>query len=56
MPNWPAMLLAPLIALANTGVAYALTSSSCAQQDTSTLHVLTIRSLLACLLVTFGRC
>jgi lysylphosphatidylglycerol synthetase-like protein (DUF2156 family) len=54
MPNWPAMLLAPSIALANAGVAYALTSPSCADQDTSTLHVLTICSLLACLLVTFG--
>jgi hypothetical protein len=54
MPNWPALLLAPSIALANTGVAYALVSPSCAGQDTSTLHVLSICSLLACLLVSFG--
>jgi drug/metabolite transporter (DMT)-like permease len=54
MPNWPALLLAPSIAFAHTGVAYALTSPSCAGQDTSTLHVLSICSLLACLLASFG--
>ncbi|MBD8530724.1 MULTISPECIES: hypothetical protein [unclassified Massilia] len=54
MPNWPALLLAPAIALANAGIAYALVAPSCARQDVSTLHTLTIISLLACLLVTAG--
>lgn len=54
MPNWPALLLAPSIALANAGTAYALVSPSCSHQENSTLHVLSICSLLACLLVTWG--
>lgn len=54
MPNWPALLLAPSIALANAGIAYAIVSPSCSQQENSTLHVLSICSLLACLLVTWG--
>ena len=54
MPNWPALVLAPSVALANTAIAYALVSPSCAQQDVTTLHLVTIASLLACALFTFG--
>jgi Na+/H+ antiporter NhaA len=54
MPNWPALLLAPLIAFANAGVAYALVSPGCARQDVTTLHLVCIVSLLVCVLVTFG--
>jgi hypothetical protein len=54
MPNWPALLLAPSIALANAGIAYALASPSCAHQEVATLHLLSVFSLLACLVVTFG--
>ena len=54
MPNWPALLLAPSIALGNAAVAYALVTPSCARQDVTTLHLMSIASLLACLLFSFG--
>jgi hypothetical protein len=52
MPNWPALLVAPLIAFANTAIAYALVSPSCSRQQVVDLHLLTIVSLLACFVVT----
>ncbi|MDB5961253.1 MAG: hypothetical protein JWP59_2547 [Massilia sp.] len=52
MPNWPALLLTPSIALANASVAYALVTPACASQSTSTLHALCAASLVACVVVT----
>jgi hypothetical protein len=52
MPNWPALLMTPSIALANASIAYALVTPACAKQSTLTLHLLCGASLLACLLLT----
>jgi len=53
MPNWPALLVAPSIALANAALAYALVPPSCASQHTAVLHALSACSLLACLALTY---
>jgi hypothetical protein len=52
MPNWPALLVAPLIAFTNGAIAYALVSPSCSHQEVVNLHLLSIASLLACFVVT----
>jgi hypothetical protein len=52
MPNWPALLVAPLIAFTNVAIAYALVSPSCSRQQLTDLHLLTIVSLLVCFVVT----
>ena len=52
MPNWPALLLTPSIALANAAVGYALVTPACAGQSILSLHLLCAASLLACLLLT----
>lgn len=52
MPNWPALLVAPLIAFTNGAIAYALVSPSCSRQEVVDLHLLSIASLLACFVVT----
>jgi len=49
MPNWPALVVAPLIAFANVAIAYALVSPSCSRQQVVDLHLLCIASLLACI-------
>ena len=38
MLSWPALLLAPLVALAQQSIAYALVTPACAQQSRSVLH------------------
>jgi hypothetical protein len=52
MPNWPALLMTPSIALANASIAYALVTPACASQSTATLHALCAVSLLACAILT----
>jgi hypothetical protein len=52
MPNWPALLVAPLIAFTNGAIAYALVSPSCSRQEVVDLHLLSIASLLACFVAT----
>ena len=52
MPNWPALLVAPLVAFTNAAIAYALVSPSCSRQELVDLHLLSIVSLLACFVVT----
>ncbi|MDB5933049.1 MAG: hypothetical protein JWQ01_393 [Massilia sp.] len=53
MPNWPALLLAPSVALANASVAYALVTPSCSRQQTIVLHMVALASLLLCLAMTW---
>jgi hypothetical protein len=49
---WPALLLAPLLALGHLSLAYALVTPSCARQDSAGLHGLTAASLLLALAMT----
>ncbi|MDB5953149.1 MAG: hypothetical protein JWR65_5004 [Massilia sp.] len=53
MANWPALLLAPMLALTDAAVAYALVTPSCSRQDHAGLHALFAFSLLACLVMTW---
>jgi len=53
MTVWPALLLAPLLALGHLSLAYALVTPSCARQDGLTLHGLAVLSLLASLFMTW---
>ena len=52
MLSWPALLLAPLIALGELSIAYALVSPSCASQDRSSLHAVAAVSLFLVLAMT----
>ena len=51
-PVWPALLLAPLLALADISLAYALVSPACARQDGAILHVVLAVSLAMALAMT----
>jgi len=52
MKTWPALVLAPLLALADQGVAYALVPWSCANQKIVPLHAVHMVFLLAALAAT----
>ena len=52
MLSWPALLLAPLVALSELSIAYALVSPSCASQDRTLLHAVAAVSLLLVLAMT----
>jgi len=52
MLSWPALLLAPLIALGELSIAYALVSPSCASQDRTLLHAVAAVSLFVVLAMT----
>jgi hypothetical protein len=52
MPNWPALLVTPSIALANASIGYALVTPACASQSTIALHALCAASLAACVSLT----
>jgi len=53
MPNWPALILSPTLALTNLGMVYALVTPSCRAQSTGAMQWLTAASLLLSLLFTF---
>ena len=52
MTVWPALLLAPLLALGHLSLAYALVTPSCAAQGSAGLHGLSAFSLTLALLMT----
>jgi hypothetical protein len=53
MWSWPALLLTPIIALANLAITYALVTPSCeAQSDNSILHIVTLISFLVAAAMT----
>jgi hypothetical protein len=52
MLSWPALLLAPLVALSQLSIAYALVSPACASQDRTGLHAVAALSLLLVLVLT----
>jgi hypothetical protein len=52
MRTWPALLLAPLLALAQQSICLSLTRHACHQQTTLALNVVSGMTLLAILAVT----
>src|SRR4051812_26541537 len=54
MGTWLAMIITPLIALANQSVAYALVSWSCSQSNTLVPDLVFAASFAACLLLTLS--
>lgn len=48
MGNWPALLVAPSLALTNLAVTYALVTPSCARQSMLAPHLVSACFLLAC--------
>ena len=51
-PAWPALLLAPLLAVGDVSLAYALVSPSCSRQDNVALHAVMAVSLVLALGMT----
>jgi len=51
--NWPALLLAPALALANLSITYALVPPSCERQDSAPLHLVSASILLLCALFSW---
>lgn len=52
MLSWPALLLAPLIALGQLSIAYALVGPACARRDPVALHVVSIVALALVVVLT----
>nr|HET7859278.1 hypothetical protein [Caldimonas sp.] len=52
MLSWPALLLAPLVALAQQSIAYALVTPACAQPSRGVLHAVAAVSLVLVLAMT----
>ncbi|HEV8209077.1 MAG TPA: hypothetical protein VGP77_03100 [Vicinamibacterales bacterium] len=52
MRSWPALLLAPLIALADLSIIYALVTPACMRQDRIGLHTVALCSLAIVLVLT----
>ncbi|VXB95320.1 hypothetical protein [Massilia sp. 9I] len=53
MGNWPALILAPSLALVNLSISYALVPPSCAHQNTVALHLVSAAILLLCILFSW---
>ena len=52
MRSWPALLIAPLIALADQSIIYALVTPACMRQDRSDLHAMAGAALVVVLALT----
>ena len=52
MLSWPALLLAPLIALSQLSIAYSLVTPACGRQDRSALHAVAVVALLLVVVMT----
>jgi hypothetical protein len=52
MPTWPALLLAPLLALADLSIVYALSMPECETQRIGVVHAVHALFLLAALALT----
>jgi hypothetical protein len=53
MKNWPALLVAPTLALTNLSVTYSLVTPSCSRQDMTAPNVVSALLLLACAWMSF---
>jgi hypothetical protein len=54
MGNWPALLVAPSLALTNLSVTYALVTPSCSRQSMLAPNLVSAAFLLACLWMSWG--
>jgi hypothetical protein len=54
MGNWPALLVAPSLALTNLTVTYALVTPSCTRQSMLAPNLVSAVFLLACLWMSWG--
>jgi hypothetical protein len=54
MPNWPALLVAPSLALTNLSVTFALTTPACSRQSTLAPNLVSAVFLLACVWMSWG--
>jgi hypothetical protein len=54
MKNWPALLVAPTLALTNLTVTYALVTPSCSRQDMTAPNVVSALLLLLCVWMSWG--
>lgn len=52
MRSWPALILAPLVALTDLSILYALVTPSCGRQDRAGLHAVAALSLLIVIVLT----
>ena len=52
MLSWPALLVAPAVALGQLSIAYALVTPACARQDQISLHAVSAASLLIVVALT----
>jgi len=52
MRSWPALLIAPVIALTDLSVLYAMVTPSCARQDPVALHAVAALSLVLVICLT----
>lgn len=52
MANWPALLVAPSLALTNLSITYALTTPECSHQSDVAMHVVSAVILAICVLLT----
>lgn len=53
MANWPALLLAPFLALTNLSITYALATPECSRQSDVAMHAVSAIILAICVIVTF---
>jgi len=54
MPNWPALLVAPSLALTNLSVTFALTTPACTRQSTLAPNLVSAVFLAACIWMSWG--
>jgi hypothetical protein len=54
MRNWPALLLAPTLALTNLSITYALVTPACARRTMAAPNVVTAVVLIACAWMSWG--
>ena len=52
MLSWPALLVAPLVALGQQSITYSLVTPACAQQSRGVLHAVCAASLLLVVVMT----
>jgi hypothetical protein len=53
MANWPALLIAPFLALANLSITYALATPECSHQSDVSMNVVSAVILAICVVLTF---
>ena len=54
MKNWPAMLVAPTLALTNLSITYSLITPSCSRQNMLAPHLVSALLLAACAWMSWG--